>query len=34
MAYRFRLISEIRSGHFGDYMATWKQLDARIARGG
>ncbi len=34
MAYRFRLISQIRYGHFGDYMATWKQLDASMrARG-
>jgi len=30
MAYRFRLVSEIKYGHFGDYMATWKQLDSII----
>lgn len=28
MAYRFRLISEVKYGHFGDYMATWKKLDS------
>jgi hypothetical protein len=26
MPYRFRIISEIKYGHLGDYMATWKQL--------
>jgi hypothetical protein len=28
MSYRFRLVSEIKYGYFGDYMATWKQFDA------
>lgn len=28
MAYRMRLISEVKYGHFGEYMKTWKKLDA------
>ena len=28
MAYRFRLIAEVKYGHFGDYLKTWKKLDA------
>jgi len=27
MAYRFRLIAEVKYGHFGDYLKTWKKLD-------
>ena len=28
MAYRLRLIREVKYGHFGDYLKTWKRLDA------
>lgn len=28
MAYKFRLIAEVKYGHFGDYLQTWKKLDA------
>lgn len=28
MAYKFRLIAEVKYGHFGDYLKTWKKLDA------
>lgn len=28
MAYRVRLIAEIRYGQFGEYMKTWKKLDS------
>ena len=28
MAYRFRIVSEIKYGRFGDYMATWRKLDS------
>jgi hypothetical protein len=31
VAYRFRLIAEVKYGHFGDYLKTWKKLDA-VAR--
>ena len=34
MAYRVRLVSEIKYGHFGDYMATWKQLDSALRERG
>jgi hypothetical protein len=30
MANRFRLIAEVKYGHFGDYLKTWKKLDAII----
>jgi hypothetical protein len=30
MAYRFRLIAQVRYGQFGDYLKTWKKLDAII----
>lgn len=28
MGYRFRLIAEVKYGHFGDYLKTWKKLNA------
>lgn len=28
MGYRLRLISEVKYGHFGEYMKTWKKLDS------
>ena len=28
MAYRVRLISEVKYGHFGEFMKTWKKLDS------
>ena len=28
MAYRMRLISEVKYGHFGEFMKTWKKLDS------
>jgi hypothetical protein len=28
MAYRVCLISEVKYGHFGEYMKTWKKLDS------
>lgn len=28
MAYRYRVVCEIKYGHFGDYMAAWKRLDS------
>ena len=28
MAYRFRLISEVKYGHFGEFLKTWKKLDS------
>jgi hypothetical protein len=31
VAYKFRLIAEVKYGYFGDYLKTWKKLDA-IAR--
>lgn len=31
MAYRFRLIAEVKYGRFGDFMKNWKKLDS-IAR--
>jgi len=34
MAYRFRLISEIRYGQFGEYATTWKRLDSIMRRRG
>ena len=34
MAYRFRLVSEIKYGYFGDYMASWKQLDSMMRERG
>lgn len=32
MGYRFRLIAEVKYGHFGDYLKSWKRLDA-VTRG-
>jgi len=34
VAYRWRLIQEIRYGHFGDYMRTWAKLDAVMRKRG
>ena len=34
MAYRWRLIQEIRYGHFGDYMKTWAKLDSILRERG
>ncbi len=28
MAYRLRLISEVKYGHFGDFMKSWNRLDS------
>jgi hypothetical protein len=28
VGYRLRLIAEVKYGHFGDYMRTWKKLDS------
>lgn len=34
MAYRYRLVSEVKYGHFGDYVRTWKRLDDVFQRRG
>lgn len=34
MAYRLRLIQEIRYGHFGDFMKTWATLDSIMRQRG